>query len=314
MKNHISTFSNLMLKYLVFAFLMGFGLLFFGCKSKEETKPNQPPESFIVSTTLSSSGQNVILKWTKSKDPEGDLVSYSVVYTDTVARNLIDTTFIIKNLPFSTEIKGYIIAKDTKGNKTISPFNTKTATEYVLIPDQNFELALIDFKIDDIKDGKVLRKNVINVTYLKINVVYNDSEKIRSLIGIEAFSNLDELWCNNNLLKTLDVSKNSALTALICSNNLLSSLDVSKNSVLSALTCFKNQLTSLDISKNKALNVLFCSSNELTELYLSKNINLVILNCPNNKIKNICVNSLSQVSQVPDYWYKDPTATYIVCP
>ena len=123
MKNHISTFNNLMLKYLVFAFFIGSGVLFFGCNPKEEAKPNQPPESFIVSTTLSPSGQDVILKWTKSKDPEGDLVSYSVVYEDTLAKNLTDTTFIIKSLPFNTNIKGYVVAKDIKGNRTISSFN-----------------------------------------------------------------------------------------------------------------------------------------------------------------------------------------------
>jgi hypothetical protein len=34
-KKHIFTFSNLTLKYFVFTFLVGFGILFWGCKPKE---------------------------------------------------------------------------------------------------------------------------------------------------------------------------------------------------------------------------------------------------------------------------------------
>ena len=122
---------------------MGFGLLFFGCKSKEEVQPNQPPQLFNVTAKLLANEQDLILTWTKSIDPDGDIVTYSVVYTDTLAKNLSDTTFIIKNLPFETEVKGNVIAKDTKGSKTISNFSIKTGTTYIIIPDVNFEKALI---------------------------------------------------------------------------------------------------------------------------------------------------------------------------
>ena len=114
MKNYISTFSNLTLKYLVFAFFVGFGVLFFGCKSKENVIPD---------------------------------------------------------------------------------------SDYVKIPDVNFEKALILRKIDDIQDGKVLRNNVLKVTYLAISSLPENTNNnsdygiVKDLTGIEAFVNLKTLHC-----------------------------------------------------------------------------------------------------------------------
>lgn len=78
MKNHISTFSNLRLKYFVFALTFSFLLLLSACKTQDDTTPK---------------------------------------------------------------------------------------LEYVTIPDENFEKALIQFKIDDIQDGKVLKASVLKVRF-----------------------------------------------------------------------------------------------------------------------------------------------------
>jgi hypothetical protein len=64
----------------------------FSCKTKKDVKPNSPPSSFTVTATLADNGKDIILKWTKSKDPDGDAVTYAVVYKDTLAKNLSDTT------------------------------------------------------------------------------------------------------------------------------------------------------------------------------------------------------------------------------
>ena len=242
MKNYISTFGNLTLKYFVFAFFVGFGLLFFGCKSKEVIDPK---------------------------------------------------------------------------------------SEYVIIPDINFEKALIQLKIDDVQDGKVLRASIFKVTSLNIS---SQTNKIKDLIGIGEFVNLitlncgsnqltnldvsknivlTDLYCYNNQLTNLDVSKNIALRILSCGSNQLTNLNVSKNIALTDLRCYYNQLTNLDISKNIALTYLESGANQLTNLDVSKNIALINLNCLNNKIQTICVNNLNQVTS---YWYKDPIATYKVCP
>ena len=291
MKNHISTFGNSTLKYFIFAFFVGFGLLFFGCKSKEEVQPNQPPQLFNVTAKLLANEQDLILTWTKSIDPDGDIVTYSVVYTDTLAKNLSDTTFIIKNLPFETEVKGNVIAKDTKGSKTISNFSIKTGKGYILIPDINFEKALIQLKIDDVQDGRVLRTSILKVTSLSVSSSptnqNNTYDKIKDLTGIEEFINLKSLKCSHNSLTNLDVSKNTNLTVIECYSNQLTSLDVSKNVNLAAIECSSNKLTNLDISKNVALNELGCYSNQLTSLDVSKNVNLTILICISNQLTSL---------------------------
>jgi hypothetical protein len=285
MKTHISTIGNLSLKYLVCAFFVEFGVLFFGCKSKDV-------------------------------DPE-----------------------------------------------------------YVSIPDVNFEKALIDLKIDDVQDGKVLRASLVKVIILDVTGGGKEnSDKIRNLTGIEAMINLNGLRCNFNLIEkldltknknltilncdfnlittldisnnlllkdlncsvnkinSLDVTKNTSLIDLLCADNLLTTLDVSQNTLLEGLSCVSNKLTLLNITQNKQLENLNCDSNKLISLDVSNNMNLISLycsfnnltglnvsknpflrffECTDNKIQTICVNNLSQVTSS---WYKDPTATYKVCP
>ena len=288
---NITTKSN----QLILALMVSFFSLMLACKSKNEivTSPNQPPGNFNVTSTLGTNGQDVILKWTKSKDPEGDAVTYSVVYTDTLAKNLSDTTFTIKNLPFETEIKGSVVAKDTKGGKTVSNFSIKTGSDYVTIPDVNFEKALIQFKIDDVQDGKVLRTSVLKVTSLSISSSPEDQnntyDKIKDLTGIQEFVNLKSLKCVYSDLTSLDVSRNTALTELWCSSNQLTRLDVSKNLVITKLILGFNRLTNLDVSNNLALTTLSCDWNQLVNLDLGKNLNLTELSCADNKLKSLDV-------------------------
>ena len=85
---------------------------------------------------------------------------------------------------------------------------------------------------------------------------------IADVTGIEAFTALTLLYCENNQLTSLDVSNNTALTELLCFGNQLTSLDVS-NTALTYLNCQANQLTSLDVSTNTALTSLSCYNNQL---------------------------------------------------
>ena len=86
----------------------------------------------------------------------------------------------------------------------------------------------------------------------------------------------------HNVLKSLDVSKNTALTYLNCGGCTgLTSLDVSKNTALTDLNCFGcTGLTSLDLSNNTALTELDCGGcTGLTSLDLSNNTALTDLDC-----------------------------------
>ena len=97
--------------------------------------------------------------------------------------------------------------------------------------------------------------------------------------------------CEDNQLKSFDISKNLSLTSLSCGNNQLTSLDVSKNTRLSDLSCSNNKLTTLDVSKNTAISNLYCGSNQLTSLDLTKNTKLDALDCSNNKLTTLDVSA-----------------------
>ena len=282
------------LNYFVLAFVIIFVSLFLSCKSKEDPAPipNLPPLTFNVAASLSTNGQDVILRWNKSKDPEGDVVTYAVVYKDTLVKNLSDTTYTIKNLPFDTEIKGTVVAKDTKGNKTVSLFTIQTISEYVTIPDENFEKYLITLKIDDVFDGKVLRKNIISITSLNVqSETKSDNNKIKSLVGIESFVSIKKLFCHGNLISNLDLSKSNALTDLNCSSNKLLNLDLSSNINLQLLNCGSNPFTTLNLSKNIELTSLSLGGTNMKNFDISKNINLKYFECATNNFSNIDVSN-----------------------
>ena len=104
------------------------------------------------------------------------------------------------------------------------------------------------------------------------------------------------LYCYNNQLTKLDVSKNTALVYLDCSQNQLTELDVRQNAALWGLFCEGNQLSSLDVSNNTALDRLDCHLNNLTSLDLRYNTKLTQLGCNSNNLTSL------DVSQNPELW------------
>lgn len=85
------------------------------------------------------------------------------------------------------------------------------------------------------------------------------SKEIKSLKGIQYFTNLTFLNCSGNSLEVLDVSKNTELTEFFCHSNALTSLDVSNNKKLKYLDCRYNKLSA------QALNSLFSSLPNVTK-------------------------------------------------
>ncbi len=113
--------------------------LFYACKTKEVVTPNRPPSAFTVTPTLKGDGKTITLNWTKAKDPDGDVITYTVVLKDTLVKNISDTTYTIANLDFNYSQAGKVIAKDAKGLKTEASFTATTKVQvFVNIPDANF--------------------------------------------------------------------------------------------------------------------------------------------------------------------------------
>jgi Leucine-rich repeat (LRR) protein len=154
------------------------------------------------------------------------------------------------------------------------------------VPDNNFEAYLEANGMGDGISGNdyVNTANINTVTSLNVN-----GQNIADLTGIEAFTALTFLWCQNNQLTSLDVSQNTALTYLYCGGNLLDSLDVSQNTALTTLDCQVNQITSLDVSQNTALTYLDCQVNQITSLNVSGATALTYLDCYNNQLTSLNV-------------------------
>lgn len=157
------------------------------------------------------------------------------------------------------------------------------APRNIAIEDAVFKAYLVaNFDTDG--DGKISSAEAAAVTEIDVNNL-----GIASLKGIEAFVNLKKLYCGNNRLASLDVSKNTALTELYCYQNQLTSMDIGKNTALTLFYCDQNELTSLNVSKNTALKYLYCSYNQLTSLDVSKNIALTELQCYTNQLTSLDV-------------------------
>ena len=147
-------------------------------------------------------------------------------------------------------------------------------------PDENFRNFVLSNCGQDVLTDDVIAR---------VEWIWIHSSSIQSLKGIEYFTALTWLACDDNQLTELDVSKNTALERLDCTGNQLTSLDVSKNSALISLSCGSNQLTSLDVSKNSALISLSCGFNPLTSLDVSKNTALEELSCDQNQLTSLDV-------------------------
>ena len=144
--------------------------------------------------------------------------------------------------------------------------------------------------------GTISDSQLASVTSIDVS-----NKKIMSLKGVEYFTELNTLTCSNNLLTSLDVSKNTKIQQFFCQNNQLTSLDVSKNTELYRFNCSDNQLTSLDVSKNTKMQFFYCSGNSLSSLDVSKNIYLTELSCNSLNLTSLNVSSLSILSSLSCY-------------
>jgi hypothetical protein len=153
--------------------------------------------------------------------------------------------------------------------------------QVVNIPDSNFKAALVaNASINTNHDGEIQTSEAAAFT----GTMRVSNKDISDLTGIEAFTQLTVLWCDNNNLTGINLSANTELTTLRCNHNQLTSLDVSHNLKLKDLRCYVNQIEDLDVSANEDLLVLLCFQNKLTELNLGLNENLRELQCSFNVI------------------------------
>lgn len=162
-------------------------------------------------------------------------------------------------------------------------------------------LAMVRKAIGKEENGTILYKDVKNTNYLSIGQ-NPDEESIKSLNGLEYFTNLETLslsyfsmkdmdFHNNTKLKNLQISSITSVKVNTNGNPELEvfavniakdyekpdttiEVNLTHNAKLKNLTLVHGKITNLDLSKNTALEKLELWNNKLTKVDLTKNTNL----------------------------------------
>lgn len=201
--------------------------------------------------------------------------------------------------------------------------NTNAASTMSYVPGQNY---WTNYNVDANNDGEIQEWEASLVKGLWI-----DGQNVSSLIGIEAFVNLEFLILSNNPITSLDLSSNIKLIRATIEDNQITDIDVSgcvdlvqlyieenitsiditssvnlvefwnqegdiasidvSNNVNLESLALFNNLTSLDVSNNINLIELYCSGNQLSILDVSNNTNLIDLNCWGNQLSSLDVSA-----------------------
>ena len=162
----------------------------------------------------------------------------------------------------------------------------------ITFPDVNFRTFIME-NIVGASDNWLTQAELSQVKTMSANHI-----SIERLTGIEHFTALTSLYCYNNKLSELDVSKNTQLKTLYCNVNQLTALDVSNNLLLETLDCNTNQLTTLDLSKNTQLKDLACEHNKLTALNVANNTLLEVLYCNNNSLTELDISKNTELKRL----------------
>lgn len=173
----------------------------------------------------------------------------------------------------------------------------------VFFPDANLKSRILTLGFDTNSDGEIqLTEASVNIN--EIDVSFSN---ISDLTGIEAFTNVQILRCNNNNLSTLNINNLTTLTQLYCSNNQIANLNLNNLINLRLLHCGTNLLTSLDVTPLTQLEDLNCTFNQLTTINVSPLTNLKRLNCSNNSINTLSLSNLPNLERL-EYQYNQSTA------
>lgn len=196
-----------------------------------------------------------------------------------------------------------VITKGSKHGRTIitAEASDGTVSDVCYVWNGTFNSTSLIATINGNELSDIIKENTIPLTPENISRIRAQEKigvgarSVSSMDGIELFSGLKELHCDNNGLTELDVSKNYELQFLNCSNNNLGSLDVSSNAKLTELNCSNpnsnTKLSEIDVSKNLELQILNCSNNDLESLDVSSNTKLTELNCSNTKLTELDISN-----------------------
>lgn len=150
-------------------------------------------------------------------------------------------------------------------------FSITASGQIVDIPDQQFKTALLNSQevIDTNSDNEIQVSEAEAFT----GTIHAWEREVQSLIGIEAFINVKNIWVWNNNITDVDLSQNIALEYLHISGNNLTNIDLNNNINLEKLLIEGNNLEELDLSNNPVFERLIAGGNDNLEYINLKNGN-----------------------------------------
>lgn len=177
-------------------------------------------------------------------------------------------------------------------NYISSKFDAPESTITVTV---NGEDKSFTFTADKANDGYLTSAELERITH-----IYCGDRQIKSLKGIEYFTQLAWLNCDNNelgeemnFLNDPDLQKQWAKTlrGLQCAGNQITDLDLSAYSKLETLGCNGRNGSKLKtLQVNSGIQKIYCWGNDLTELDVSDCEKLEELNCDDNpNLGSLCV-------------------------
>ncbi|MBT8279808.1 MAG: hypothetical protein KJO41_12490, partial [Bacteroidia bacterium] len=213
---------------------------------------------------------------------------------------------------------GVILSLDCKGEP-----------EIVLIPDANFEQALIDGGIDQDgigHNGSILLSDALATVELDVYL-----RGIVDMTGIEAFENLEILDASFNNFDDIDLTNCTKLTQVNLTSNNLTSLMLTSTKDLTQLYVGINNLTSLNLEELKNLTNVDLDFNNFTNIDASNLDKLVQFVVANNALQTLnmqngnnqqvinfssagnpdlfCI-AVDDANNIPSDWIKDPWSNY----
>ncbi len=262
---------------------------------------------------LASPNANALFEVTAETGIDGDQVFYqwqscapeSENWVNCSGKSAQEASYLFPASPDMDGMRFRCVVTTASQYETISSPATLTITasgvpiNIVNFPDEVLrrEYMMKDFDTDG--DGILNETEISTVTgaYLARKVTYS-GYGIRSLKGLEFFTNLTEIDCSNNSLESFDLSWCTGLTSLKCDKNSLAVVDLSGYTGLTTFSCAGNQLTTLDVSMLSNLTALDCSGNRLTSLDVTQNASLESLNCANNRLSGIDVSQNAELREL----------------
>ena len=136
-------------------------------------------------------------------------------------------------------------------------------SQVTIIPDSSFEgkLIALGWDSDGQVNGQVLTADISNRTQLNCS-----SLAITDLTGIQDFTGLTKLYCQQNSLSSLDVTNLTSLTLLSCRDNAIAGmLDLTNNTALTEVLIQNNSIEgTIDLSAASGLIKFIAYGNKLT--------------------------------------------------